>query len=195
VSEGSASRPIGSWISPPWKVKGIALQNYVTRVRLISPLMAFDPRPDRGRPAQQWLVGPHRATLYKGGGEPGLESRGSPEPPFPTYNPNRSRGSRCERWEAPPPSLHRAPLLRPSLPVSRASPANEMAASGSNSTAHIPTYGLHHLTPFSLSSSLTVLVDLILGFVVYTRNDKVCTPLDLCPNGAILITMVSEDWI
>jgi len=31
VSEGSASRPIGSWISPPWKVEGIGLQNSVTR--------------------------------------------------------------------------------------------------------------------------------------------------------------------
>jgi len=31
VSEESASRPIGSWISPPWKVEGIGLRNSVTR--------------------------------------------------------------------------------------------------------------------------------------------------------------------
>jgi hypothetical protein len=63
-----------------------------------------------------------------------------------------------------------------------------MTASGSNSTAPIPTDGLHHLIPFSPSSSLTVLVDLILGFVIHTRNDKGSTPLDLCPNGAITLT-------
>jgi hypothetical protein len=54
-----------------------------------------------------------------------------------------------------------------------------MAASGSNSTAPpVPTDGLHHLTPSSLSSSLSDPVDLVLGHHVYHEMQKVY-PTDL----------------
>jgi hypothetical protein len=59
------------------------------------------------------------------------------------------------------------------------SSTNEMATTGSssNTAPPVPTDGLLHLTPSSLSSSLSDLVDYVLGLVVYTQNVKTVSPL------------------
>jgi hypothetical protein len=44
-------------------------------------------RPDRGRPARVWLVGPRRTVPIRGGGGQGLKRRGSPPSRHPTPNP------------------------------------------------------------------------------------------------------------